>query len=218
ALLGIITVAKNPPFNQSFYETILITSGVIPALFATRASGRGFSIDKFAMTLLLAFALLAGQWYTTPEPSRIASAQNVVLHNFLRRSFPPHSRALGFRGGDLIQSGFYVPFTDLLQIELLARRGLVTDAHLMSQIQAQWFKVILLDFDLGTEKDPAQLNHYLTEPTRKAIQQNYVLRGTVPAPEPEKLWDQNKLYIYVPKPRETENPPAATVPAADKSS
>jgi hypothetical protein len=200
SLLGIVTIAKDSAFIQYFYETILITSAVIPALFATRPPRRAFSVNMMVMIVLLAFALFAGQWYTPPPPSKIALAQNVAVHSFLRRNFAPNSRALGFRGGDLIQSGFDMPFADLFQIELLTRRHLVPDDHLISRIQSQWFAVIVLDFDLSTEKDPTRLNYYLTDPVRKAIEQNYMLGGTMPVPTPEKLWDQDQFFLYVPRP------------------
>lgn len=195
-LLGILTIAKISAFIQYFYESILLIGAIVPALFAARATRRAFPID---LILLIAYALVAGQWYTPRAPSKMDLAQNVAVHSFLRHNFPANSRALGFRGGDLVQSGFDMPFADLFQIELLARHGSVPDDHLISRIQSQWFAIILLDFDLSTEKDAVWLNYYLTEPARKAIEQNYVIGGTMVVPPPEKLWDRDRFYIYVPR-------------------
>jgi hypothetical protein len=195
-VLGMLTIGKESAFIQYFYESILLISALLPALLAARIAQRVLPIG---VIVLLAFALVAGQWYTPPAPSSKAFAENVALHSFLRRNFSSNARALGFRGGDLIQSGLDMPFADLFQIELLARHDLVSDAHLISRIQSHWFDVIVLDFDLNSERDPTWLNYYLTEPARKAIEQNYTILGTLPVPAPEKLWGEDKFYLYVPR-------------------
>jgi hypothetical protein len=195
-VLGMLTIGKESAFIQYFYESILLISALLPALLVARIAQRVLPIG---VIVLLAFALVAGQWYTPPAPSSKAFAENVALHSFLRRNFSSNARALGFRGGDLIQSGLDMPFADLFQIELLARHDLVSDAHLISRIQSHWFDVIVLDFDLNSERDPTWLNYYLTEPARKAIEQNYTILGTLPVPAPEKLWGEDKFYLYVPR-------------------
>ena len=121
------------------------------------------------------------------------------MQSFLRRNFSSNARALGFRGGDLLQAGLDLPFSDLFQTELLARRRIVPDDYLVAQIRAHWFSVIVLDFDLRSERDSIWLNYYLTEPARKAIEQNYEIAATLPVPSPEKLWDQDRFYVYVPR-------------------
>jgi hypothetical protein len=196
ALLALVTISKDSAFIQYFYECILAASIIIPAFFATRTPKRGFPID---MILLLAFTLFTGQWYTPPAPSRTAFVQDVAVHHFMRRNFPANARALGFRGGDLLQAGFDLPFSDLFQFELLARRGLVPEDYLISRIKSQWFTVILLDFDLDTEQDQTWLNYYLNEPTRRAIAENYLASSTMPAPIPERFWRRDQFYIYVPR-------------------
>ena len=196
-LLGIATIAKESAFIQYFYESILLVSAMVPALLAARIAQRAFPV---AVIVLLAIALFAGQWYTPPAPSHASFTENAAVQSFLQRSFPSDARALGFRGGDLVQAGFDTPFSDLFQTELLARRGIVSDDHLISKIRSHWFSVIVLDFDLSTERDAAWLNYYLTEPVRQAIEQNYEVMATLQTPSPERLWDQDRFYIYVPRP------------------
>lgn len=199
-LLGIVTIGKESAFMQYFYESLLLISVLVPALLVSRLAQRTAPVD---VVLLLGFALVAGQWYTPPAPSPAAFAQNAALKSFFQRSFSLRSRALGFRGGDLVQAGFDTPFADLFQTELLARRGVVSDRELVAQIRARWFAVIVLDFDLQTESQQFRLDYYLNEPARRAIAENYEISATVPTPSPEKLWDQDQFYIYVPRSGDT---------------
>lgn len=196
-LLGIVTIAKESAFIQYFYESILLISAIVPALLAARIARRAFPVD---VIVLLAIALFAGQWYTPPAPSPTAFTENAAVQSFLRGNFPSNARALGFRGGDLVQAGLDTPFSDLFQTELLARRGIVSDDDLISQIRSHWFSVIVLDFDLSTERDPTWLNYYLTVPARRAVEQNYEVTATLQIPSPERLWDRDRFYIYVPRP------------------
>lgn len=195
-LLGIATIAKESAFIQYFYESILLISAILPALLTARIAQRGFPVDVIA---LLAVALVAGQWYTPPAPSAAAYVENAEVQSLLRRNFPPGARALGFRGGDLIQAGLNTPFADLFQTELLARRRIVPDDHLISRIQSRWFSVIVLDFDLSTERDSRLLSFYLNEPARLAIKQNYEVSATIRTPTPERIWDGDRFYLYVPR-------------------
>lgn len=194
--LGIVTIGKESAFIQYFYESFLLVSALVPALLIARLKQRTAPYD---VVFLLAFALVAGQWYTPHAPSPAAFQENAALQTFLQQNFPPRTRALGFRGGDLIQAGFDTPFSDLFQTELLARRGVVPDREMVGQIRARWFSVIVLDFDLQTEKDPYWLNFYLNEDARRAIAENYELAGTAPTPSPEKLWPGDQFYLYVPR-------------------
>ena len=195
-LLGVLTIGKESAFIQYFYESILAVSVLVPALLAKRLAERPGRIE---IILLLGFSLVAGQWYTPPAPQPPAWEEHHAVQSFLRRNFSPNARALGFRGGDLLQAGLDSPFSDLFQTELLARRRIVPDDHLVAQIRAHWFSVIVLDFDLRSERDSVWLNYYLTDPTRKAIEQNYEIAATLPVPSPEKLSDRDRFYVYVPR-------------------
>jgi hypothetical protein len=194
--LGLATIGKESAFIQYFYESILMISVLGAAFVAARLRERGPAFDAAA---LLGFAFVTGQFYipSPPTPANLADHQAVQM--FLRNRFPPGTRALGFRGGDLVQAGLDTPFADLFQTELLARRGIVSNQALVSRIRQAWFSVIVLDFDLDTEHDPFYLNFYLTEPTRQAIAQNYRLASTLKVPAPEWLREKRCFYVYVPQ-------------------
>jgi len=196
ALLGLATIGKESAFIQYFYESILMISVLCAAFVAARLKERRTAFDAAA---LLGFAFVTGQFYTPPAPTSANLAEHQAVQSFLRLKFPPHSRALGFRGGDLVQAGLDTPFTDLFQTDLLARRGIVSNQTLLCRVQQGWFDLIVLDFDLDKERDPFYLNFYLTEGTRLAIAENYRLETTLNTPTPERLRDKKYFYVYTPK-------------------
>jgi hypothetical protein len=194
--LGLLTIGKESAFIQYFYESILLISVLVPALLASSLAQRRGVLE---VVVLLAFALVAGQWYTPPAPKPADLARYDAIQTYFRKSFPPQARALGFRGGDMVQAGLDTPFADLFQTELLTRRGIISDQDLIARIRAGWFSVIVLDFDLEKEQDPFWLNFYLTGPTRDAIQQNYQIAEKLEVPLPERLFEKDRFYIYVPR-------------------
>jgi hypothetical protein len=201
-LLGVVTIGKESAFIQYFYESLLIVSALVPALLVSRLGPRTPPIE---VVLLLGVGLVAGQLYTPPAPSAAAFTQNAALQSFFRQSYPAGSRALGFREGDLLLAEFDTPFADLFQTELLSKRGVVPDGELIERIRGRWFSVIVLDFDLQTERDQFRLDFYLNEPIRRAIAENYEISATMPTPSPEKLWEQDQFYIYVPRAQAAAN-------------
>jgi hypothetical protein len=199
-LLGIITIGKATAFLQYFYESVLLVGVLVPALLAKRIA-QGTRIIE--VLVLFAICLLAAQWYTPPAPTASDRAQYERVESLLRNGFHSREPALGFRGGDLVQAGLDTPFADLFQTELLARRGIISDRDLVNQIREQRFGVILLDFDLRTERDPLVLNYYLNTMTRDAIERNYRVASTIAVPELEKSGGGGQFYVYVPAQRST---------------
>ncbi len=193
---GVITIGKESAFIQYFYESILLISVLVPTLLASKvAAGRG----ALEVVVLLGIALLAGQWYTPPAPKPADVIQYNTVQNFFRQNISPHSRVIGYRGGDLVQAGFDTPFSDLFQTELLARHGVVPDQYLLARIRDRWFSAIILDFDLEKERNPRMLDMYMTEPAREAVEQNYQITDKVAVPVPESLNAQDHFYVYVPR-------------------
>jgi len=176
----------------------------------SRLAGRRGALE---VVVLMGIALLIGQWYTPPPPNPVDLAQYNAVQGFFRRSFPPGARALGFRGGDLVQAGLDTPFADLFQTELMVRRGVVADQDLLARIRDRWFSVIVLDFDLEKERDPQWLDMYLTPLARDAIERNYQLYDSIEIPLPERLNPQDHFYIYVPRLSTFDQQAAVTVHA-----
>lgn len=196
-VLGIVTIGKATAFIQYFYESILSVSLLVPGLLAKRiAQGRGV----IEVMVLLAIGLIAGQWFTPPAPNGADRGQHEALQSFFKSHFASDARALGFREGDLIQAGFETPFSDLFQTEILARRGIISDRYLITEIQNRAFSLIVLDFNLETERDGNWLNYYLTANAREVIAENYELSNISRVPFPERSASRlDRFYIYVPR-------------------
>ena len=212
--LGIVTIGKATAFIQYFFESILMVSVLVPSLVMKRIERGRQPVD---LVILLAIALFAGQFYTPQAPTPSAERQFEAMQSYFRRNFPARSRAIGPRGGDLVQAGFDTPFSDLFATEILARRGVVSDEHLLKQIRAGWFSLIVLDFDLQKETDPIWLNYYLTPAAREAIKKSYRVVDSLQVPDPEKLWEQDRFYIYIPKFNELHGDPISGVAAPKPS-
>jgi hypothetical protein len=195
-VIGIVTIGKATAFIQYFFDTLFLVSVLMPGLLAKRLKEGSLPGD---VLFLLAIALFAGQWYTPPAPSPKALEQFSAVQSYFLRNFPSHARAIGLRGGDLVQAGFDTPFSDLFTTETLARWGVVSDSHLVKQIRAGWFSLIVLDFDLNRKTDPIWLNYYLTKEARDAIASEYRTVDSLQVPQPTKLFPQDRLYIYIPK-------------------
>lgn len=209
-VIGIVTIGKATAFIQYFFDTLFLVSVLVPALLAKKIEEGSFPAD---VVFLLAIALFAGQWYTPPAPSHKAFEQFSAVQSYFRQNFPPHARAIGLRGGDLVQAGFDTPFSDLFTTETLARWGVVSDRHLVKQIRAGWFSLIVLDFNLHKKTDPIWLNYYLTQDARDAIASEYRVVDSLPVPQPTKLFPQDQLYIYIPKSSELQGKQSAGQPA-----
>lgn len=195
-VLGLITIARATAFIQYFFDTIFLVSVLMPALLIRKIREGSFPAD---VLFLLAIALFAGQWYTPPAPGPDAVRQFDAVQSYFRRNFPPHARAIGLRSGDLVQAGLDTPFSDLLQTKILSQKGVLPDKHLLKQIRARWFSFIVLDFDLNKETDPVWLNYYLTPGAREAIKSHYKVVDSLQVPETERLWKQDRFYIYIPR-------------------
>jgi hypothetical protein len=195
-LLGLVTISKDGSDVHYFFEGVLFVSAVVPALIARRMMPRQ---QPFELLALLAAILFLGQWYTptAPKPQDFESYQR--LQTYLTRHFAAGTKALDASPGDMLQAGFQVPFTSPYQLSHLARRGIVSDDGLVTQIRVRQFSLIALNFDLENEHDQSLLDFFLTGPMRDAIERNYSISFSLEAPEPERFRGQNRIYFYVPK-------------------
>lgn len=195
-LLGIITISKNGSDVHYFFESVLFVSAVVPALMAKRMTQRQ---QPFELLGLLAAILFLGQWYTptAPKPDDFASYHR--MQAYLTTHFPAGVKALDTSPGDMLQAGFRIPFTSPYQISHLARRGIVSDDGLVTQIRGLQFSLIALNFDLLKEHNPSVLDFFLTGPMRRAIERNYSVAFSLEAPAPERFCGQKRFYFYEPK-------------------
>ncbi len=191
-----------------FLECALVLSPILAALISKAIAG-----PRAARWLLaLGAALALGQWrtYSVPTPADFACDQ--AEQEYLRRNFPPQTQALGYYTGDLLRAGLETPISNLYHYTRLIRKGVISDRDLLDQLRSRRFGVIALSFDLEQEKDPWRRERYLTEPLRRAIFVNYQPAASLDMPNPEKIDDTDRLYLWVPRAKGGE--PAAPGQAA----
>lgn len=193
ALLG---MGKQGSDANYFLECIFLVSVLFAALLARRIAE---SVRAFELLVLLSVTLFTGQFFTPIPPTTRDFERDGALQDYLRTNFPPGTRALGYYAGDLIRAGLDLPVSDIYQRTWLTRTGTLDDRGMVIQLTQHDFGVVVLDFDLQTERETYWTENYLTEGMRQAIQAEYRLAAVMEMPEPERFAERAKCYIWVPR-------------------
>lgn len=194
--LSLLTVARAGSDTYYFLECILICSVLVPALCAERLGEPGRAPE---LIILLVVALFVGQWFRMPAPSPRDFRADTELQAYLTGRFPRGARALSYYSGDVLRAGLSLPFTNLYHYNKLIRKGLVSGEEMPRLIAQEHFQLILLDFDLEKEQSDYYVNLYLTPAIRDAIGKHYRLADTMEMPSPEKMLENGKYYVWIPK-------------------
>jgi hypothetical protein len=193
ALLG---AGKEGSDTNYFLECIFILSVLFAALLARRIPEPARAIE---LLVLLVVTLFTGQFFTPPPPSPRDFDLDRALQDYLRTNFPPGTRALSYYAGDMLRAGLDMPVSDIYQRTLLTRQGALDDRDIVTQLEKHYFAVVVVDFDLQTERERYWLDMYLTERMRRAIQAEYQLAAVMEMPGPEKLRKEARFYVWVPQ-------------------
>lgn len=207
-VLSLITVARAGSDTYYFLECVLISSILFAALLARRISEPGRVPE---LLILLVVTLFVGQWFRMPAPSARDFREDAAVQEYLTQHFPRGTPTLSYYAGDVVRAGLALPFTNLYHYNQLIRKGVVRERVMPILIEKRRFGLILLDFDLGNEQSDYFLNYYLTPAMREAIREHYRLSDTIEMPGPEKLREEAKFYVWVPR---AENAVGADPPAA----
>jgi hypothetical protein len=193
----VLAVGKEGSDPNYFLESIPILAALFAALLAERIAQPARAVE---LLVLLAVTLFAGQFFTPSAPRPDDFARDRVLQDYLRKTFPPRARALGYYTGDLLRAGLDTPISDLYQYAQLVRAGRLSARDLTVALEGREFSVITLTFDLQAGKDQNCLKRYLTEPWAKTIRENYKPTESLPLPGQEKLHADDRFYAWVPRP------------------
>jgi hypothetical protein len=194
--LAFVTVAKVGSDAHYWLEVLVTLSVLVGALAAERIASR----DGIAEILcLLVVALFVAQFFTPPGPRPRDFERDQAIQTYVRRRFPPGTRALSHWAGDLLRAGLDLPVSDPDQYQYLVQTGILSEGVLLDQIRLGRFGAIVLNYDLrfaGT----AQLRGGRLPPTwSAAILSSYALADSLEMPEPEKVWLDDRFYIWVPR-------------------
>ncbi len=207
-VLSLITVARAGSDTYYFLECVLISSILFSALFARRLAEPGRAPE---LLVLLVVTLFVGQWFRTPAPSPRDFHEDAAVQEYLTEHFPRGTPTLSYYAGDVVRAGLALPFSNLYHYNQLIRKGVVRERVMPILIEKRCFGLILLDFDMEKEQSDYYLNYYLTPEIRETIRANYALWDTIAMPGPEKLREEAKFYLWVPKP---ESSTGAIAPGA----
>lgn len=196
AIFSLLAVGKEGSDPNYFLESILILAALFAALLAERIAQPARAVE---LLVLLAVTLFAGQFFTPSAPRPDDFARDQALQDYLRKTFPPRTRALGYYTGDLVRAGLETPISDLYQYAQLTRTGTLSDRDLAVALERRDFGVIILTFDLQAGKDQGCMKRYLTERWAKTIRENYKPTESLPLPGPEKLHADDRFYAWVPR-------------------
>jgi len=194
--LSMLTVARAGSDTYYFLECVLVSSILFAALLAKRIVEPARAVE---LLVLLIVTLFVGQWFRASSPSTEDFRQDKAVQDYLQQHFPPGTPALSYYAGDIVRAGLALPFTNLYHYNQLIRKGVVSDRDMTGLLAKHHFGAVVLDFDLEKEGVNYYTEYYLTQTIRSAIQVNYQLATVLEMPGPEKLREEAKFYVWVPR-------------------
>lgn len=205
-ILALFAVGKEGSDTNYFLESIIILAALFAALLAERIAQPARAIE---LLVLLTVTLFAGQFFTPSAPRADDFVRDGAIQDYLRKNFPPHTRALGYYTGDLVRAGLETPISDLYQYAQLIRKGTLADRDLAASLERREFAVIILTFDLQAGKDQGCMKRYLTDRLAKTIVVDYQPAANLELPGPEKLHSDDRFHAWVLRPGTPPATPAA---------
>jgi hypothetical protein len=196
--LSLLTVGRVGSDTNYFLESALVLSALVAGLFAKTLTEPRRAVE---LLVLITIMLFVGLFTSYPAPTAADFAHDRAVQEYLRRSFPANTPALGYHTGDLLRAGLETPVSNLYHDVWLIRKGTLPGGDLLAEVSGRRYGVIALNFDLPQEKDPNRRELYLTPAMLEAILANYQLAATLEMPEPEKIRDQDRFYVWVPRPK-----------------
>ena len=203
--LAMLTVARAGSDTYYFLECVLICSILFAALVGKRISEPARAVE---LVVLLIVALFVGQWFRTPIPSMQNFSQDRGVQEYLQQQFSRGTPALSYYAGDMVRAGLALPFTNLYHYNQLIRKGVVSDRDMTGLLAHHYFGAVVLDFDLEKEGPNYYTEYYLTQSLRSAIRANYQLATVLDMPGLEKLRDEARFYVWIPRAPGGVNPEA----------
>jgi hypothetical protein len=192
--LGLVTVAKAGSDVHYWLEAVLVLSALVAALVAERVVAKEGIVEVLC---LLFVVLFFSRLFTPAGPQRQDFVRDRALQAFLRENFSPGTTALSPWAGDLARAGLDLPVSDPDQFNLLVRKGILSDRLLLDPIRGCRFSVIAIDYDLRVEPPPRGAR--FPRAWSEAILGNYKLAASLDMPDTEKVWPDDRFYIWVPK-------------------
>ena len=182
--------------STNYFLECVILMGVLFA--AEIASSRMTKIGVAAWSIVLGGTLVFNSRLKVPDPRLEDFGRDQAIQDFLRTNFSTATPAIGYFVGDLVRAGLDVPNSNFWHYTQLVRKGTISEQGLLGQLDTRHFGVILLDFDLRSDRDDLSSNFYLDAPLRSAILRNYHLAAKLSLPSPENDGMNDAAYFWIP--------------------
>lgn len=200
AVLSLLTLAKEGSDSNYYLEFALILSVLFAAMVSRSLAD---SLRSTELLVLLTISLFFAQWLTRPAPPAEDFERDRIVQDYLRSHFAPQTPVLAYQVGDCVRAGMGVPISDLYQYAQLYLSGRLPDQNFQSQFQERRFGAVILNFDIQNEDD-SKINIFrFPKPWAQAIRRDYEPAATLEMPGPEKMFDDDRFYVWVPRARTT---------------
>jgi len=194
--LGLVTVAKIGSDTHYWFECVLILSALVAALVAEKTASDRSPADVMA---LLAIALFVARFFVPSAPQPDAFAPDRAIQDFLRGRFPPQTRVFTRNAGDVIRAGLDVPISDLDQYLYLVSTGTFSVGEQEAQLRAHRYGAVVLYLDIQSRNNLKVRVAGFPQPWVLAILEGYEETGSLEMPGPEKVYDDDRFHVWVPR-------------------
>jgi hypothetical protein len=195
-VISMVTVARVGSDSNYWFEPVLVVSTLVAALVAERSDGRKGSPE---VVVLLGITLFLAQFFSPAGPRPEDLAADRAIQEYLRRNFPRGTPALSHYAGDLGRAGLELPISNLAQYRYLIAQGRFSDQEVVGELERRRFGVIVLNFDLQPAGNSRRSQSDFPEAWDTAILANYELAVSLEMPDPEKVWPEDRFYVWVPR-------------------
>jgi hypothetical protein len=195
-VISMVTVARVGSDLNYWFEPVLVVSTLVAALVAERSDGCKRSPE---VVVLLGITLFLAQFFSPAGPRPEDIAADRAIQEYLRRSFPRGTPALSHYAGDLGRAGLELPISNLDQYRYLIAQGRFSDQEVVGELERRRVGVIVLNFDLQPAGNSRRSQSDLPEAWDTAILANYELAVSLEMPDPEKVWPEDRFYVWVPR-------------------
>ena len=151
------------------------------------------------LLVLLTISLFFAQWLTRPAPRSEDFDRDRIVQDYLRSHFAPRTPVLAYQVGDCVRAGLGAPISDLYQYAQLYLSGRLADQNFESQFRERRFGAVILHFDIQREDNPKINIFRFPKPWARAILRDYEPAATLDMPGPEKMFDDDRFYVWVPR-------------------
>ncbi|MFB3920869.1 MAG: hypothetical protein ACE145_04060 [Terriglobia bacterium] len=195
-VLGLLGTAKAGSDAHYWFEFVLVLCVVVAALVGERIEAGNRPAE---VIVLLVISSLVAHFFVPPGPRQKDLARDQRIQEFLRRRFRPGTPVLTRYAGDVVRAGLDLPISDLDQYLYLVQIRKFALSEEEARLQAQRYPAVVLNFDITVSNNPKISVSGFPESWASVILQKYEEVGSLDMPEVEKVFDDDRFHVWVPR-------------------